>query len=289
MQGTSLPSKTQVMPLTVWRCISALIFLAPALLALVRESWTTEAGSMAPIVILLGVWTIYNALRTRPGGQVETSGSLGIWIALMVPILCVYVFAQAIQMTALMAMAAWCGMVATLYGWFGGAAIRRCAVPLLFTALCVPLPYALSVTLNAKLRNWTSEQAVRLADTFGLDAAIGQGDVIMGPYVLAVENACAGTSTTLSLVAIGVLYAYWMRKAGPVTVLGVIALAVPIALVANIFRVVGLLGLVSAFGASVLDTVIHPLSGVLSFGIAAVLLAVTAGVFSRLFRRERIA
>lgn len=240
---------------------------------------------MAPIVMLLGVWAISYALRT---GEDFTPGSLWIWGVLMVPILLLYAFASAIQMTALMAFAAWCGMAVTLYGWFGGAAIRRAAVPLLFTALCVPLPYALSVTLNAKLRTWTSERAVQLADAVGLDAAMGQGDVIIGPYVLAVENACAGTSTTLSLVAIGILFAYLVRKAGPITVIGVIALAIPIALAANVFRVVGLLALVSAFGTSVLETVLHPLSGVLSFLVAAGLLALSSAVFSRLFHSRAV-
>ena len=269
---------------SVIRTFGVLLFLAPAIIALAQESWTTEAGSLAPIVILLGAWTIFNTLRAGRAKEAYDPGSLLLWGVLIVPVILIYAFAQAIEMTALMALAAWTGTTLTIYGWFGGQAIRRCAVPLMFTALCVPLPYALSVQLNAELRTWTSEHAVNLADKIGLDAALGQGEVIIGPYVLAVENACAGTSTTLSLVAIGVLYAYWIRKAGMATVIGLIILAIPIALAANVIRVVGLLALVSIFGDTILDTVLHPLSGVLSFVVAAMLLGGSAALISRAFK-----
>lgn len=249
------------------------LFLAPAVVSLAGQTWQSEAGSLAPLILCLGGWTLWQTVRIN--ADVTRPGSLRIWAMVMVPALAAYLLACAINMVAAMALSAWLGFAASFYAMFGASMVRICLVPLIFLGLIVPLPYSLSVQGNTFLRSWISEQATVLAHAGGLDVAQGEGFIAVGQYLLAVETACAGASSTMSLVAIGLLFAYWIGNARPARAIAIAVLAVPIALAANVLRVVVLLLLVSNFGASILDTIVHPLSGVVSFCFAAAMLAMT--------------
>ncbi len=199
-------------------------------------------------------------------------GHVAIWLPLLLVSLFALIFSSAIAMASMGAFAVWTGGVAVFYALHGGQVVRRCAFPLAFLAMAIPLPYSLSMTANAALREFVAEQAVDFGAGIGLDAAIEHGAIIIGPYVLAIENACTGANSTLSLVAISVLYAYWVRSRSILSAGVIAALAIPIAMAANIGRVVGLMALVDWRGSSVLSTFLHPLSGFVSFTIAVGLL-----------------
>lgn len=246
------------------------LFAAPAVVDLVRTSWRTEAGSLAPIVLALGGYTLWRDYRRSR--QLSQSGRAAIWLPALILAALLLIFASAIAMTSLGAMALWLAGVAVIYALVGSQVVRRCAFPLLFLAMIVPLPYTLSMPMNAALRGFVAEQAVALASWLGIDAAIDAGVVIVGPYVLAIENACAGTNSTLTLVSLSVLYAYWLRTHSAARAWLAGLLAVPIALAANIGRVVALMAMVQWRGSAVLDTAIHPLAGLISFLLAAALL-----------------
>lgn len=175
-------------------------------------------------------------------------------------------------MASLSALAVWAGGVSLIYAIYGLPVLRKCLFPLAFLAMVIPLPYTLSMSANAALRGFVAEQAVALGILVGLDAAIERGTIIAGPYVLAIENACAGANSTLSLVSISVLYAYWIRNHSALRAWLAGALAVPIAMSANIGRVTALMALVEWRGSSVLSTILHPLSGLVSFTLAVGLL-----------------
>jgi len=248
-----------------FRATCAGLFALPALIALVSQGWRGEAGSLSPIVLLLGGWTVWQTADVLSKRNETTPGSTAIWLVIMLPVVGAYVFAQAVEMVFMMALSAWVGLVLTFYAWFGALALRKCTLPITLTALAVPLPYTLSLAANNSLRDFTSYWAVQASSLLNLDVAQGAGVIIIGPYVMMVENACAGATSMLSLIAIGILYAYWMRCSGPGQTIGILLAAVPIAFAANILRVVFLLILVHLFDVSVLNTFFHPLSGLISF------------------------
>lgn len=261
------------------------LFLAPAIVSLAGQTWQSEAGSLAPLILCLGGWTLWQTMRMN--ADAARPGSLRIWAMLMIPALAAYLLASAINMVAAMALAAWLGFAASFYALFGSAMVRICLVPLIFLGLIVPLPYSLSVQMNTFLRSWISEQATVLAHALGLDVAQGEGFIAVDQYLLAVETACAGASSTMSLIAIGLLFAYWIGNARPARAIAIAVLAVPIALAANVLRVVVLLMLVSTFGAGILDTIVHPLSGVVSFCFAAAMLAISARLLPGRSKQQR--
>lgn len=246
------------------------VFASPAVADLAQTSWQTEAGSLAPLVVTLGGFALWREISVSRG--LSRPGSAAIWVPVLAVASLVLIFASAITMASLSALAVWAGGVALLYAVYGLPVLRRCAFPLGFLAMVIPLPYSLSMAANAALRSFVAEQAVALGTLVGVDAALEQGTIIAGPYVLAVENACSGANSTLSLVSISVLYAYWIHNHSALRAWFAGALAIPIAMSANVGRVVALMALVEWQGSSVLSTILHPLSGLVSFTFAVALL-----------------
>lgn len=199
-----------------------------------------------------------------------------IWLPVMIPAILGMIAGSALGFAALMALSAWLAGVAALYAALGGAVLRNAALPVLLLAMVVPLPYVLSMHANAILRDGLSHAAVASGGWLGLDVALDGGAIAVNQYLLLIENACAGANSTLSLIAIGILLAYWIGAGSKVRILTLSLLAIPIALLANLGRVVALMGLTSWVGVGVLETAIHPLSGILSFGFALGLLLLAA-------------
>ena len=270
-------------PHAVWLGAALGIYAVPALIALARESWVGEAGSLAPVVLVIGVWSLVAGTRTQ-GGEASREPhqlSLTLWLAGFIPVTLAYLFFASIGMPAGMGLCAWLGVLITLPVWLGRRFLRANLIPVLFMALVIPVPYTLSATANAVLRGHVAEWAAKLGHGLGMDVALGTDGLVVGPYTLAVENACAGLSTTVTLLAIGLLFAFWTGHRSVVSALVIALMALPIALAVNLLRVLALMGLVSVVGPDVLDTVWHPVAGLISFALAAVLLAGVGGAALR--------
>ena len=202
----------------------------------------------------------------------EKIPSLWLWGLVFFLVTILYALFASIQMPTGVALCAWIGAFITIPVWFGFRFAIRSFVPFVFMALVIPLPYTVSATANAHLRHWVATQAARWADVIGLDVAGGVDGLIVGQYHIAVENACAGISTTLSLIALSILFAYWIGRGHWAKGVVFVVLSIPIAMIVNVARVVALIGLVANIGPNVLDTIVHPLVGVFSFVVAGGLL-----------------
>ena len=131
------------------------------------------------------------------------------------------------------------------------------------------------------LRGSIADLATDLARVIGLDAALDGQTIIIGGYEVAVDAACAGVNSTVSLVAIGLLYAYWSRRGGWPRIMAIAAASIPVALAANVIRVVALMLLTQAFGPDILATFWHPLAGAISFIAAFLLLLLLDSILNR--------
>ena len=268
-----------------WLVLAGLVWVVPAVLLLARTTWQTDAGSIGPLTLLLGLGVLAQEVRGLPAGLRPGSGALsGVLLLVAVTL---YLVACVLSFAMLAVAAAWLGLVVVLYALSGAGALRRCWFPLAYLLLVLPLPYTLTYSAAARLGGWLALGAVRLLRVIGLDVAVKGSTVFVDQYELVVEQACAGLSSTVSLVAIGVIYARWVHRARPLR-LGLLAvLAVPVAFLANQIRVAGLVYAVHRKGSSVLATSLHPLSGLVSFALALGLVMLVDRLLGRRAGRER--
>lgn len=256
----------------------------PAFWSLTQQTWRTEAGSLAPLVLALGFWSLFECHK-RHRHLIEW-GKLHLSIAAIGIVMPVYLFASAIDMVSVMALCVWVAGVGTFYFLNGAAVTRACAFPLAFLGLVIPLPYSLSLSGNVILRDFIAKAASDLGRVFQMETAVDNHYLFVDQYKLAIDTACAGVNSTMSLIAIGLLFAHWMQSAGWRGYLLAVVISVPIALMANILRIMALLIMVKFLGPGLLDTAIHPLSGILSFTFALAMFAVMQGVARHLPKEE---
>jgi exosortase B len=163
-------------------------------------------------------------------------------------------------------------LAAVLVGAKGFAALRICWFPIVFLLFVVPLPHALVLALTAPLKAAASAITTSLLAAAGYP--IGRSGVVItiGQYELLVATACAGLQTMFTLEALSLLYvnlkghASWVRNAL------LAALAVPVAFVANVVRVMALSLVTYHFGDAVGRGLAHGFAGLGLFAVALLLI-----------------
>jgi exosortase len=143
---------------------------------------------------------------------------------------------------------------------------RAIAFPLAFLAFSLPIPLALTEPIHWQLRQIATAVTATMMPVFGVPV-FAEGTTLQLPRgAVEIADACSGFSTLYASVAVAALTAYSVRSNTRriVVLLG----AVPIAIAANLVRVVGLVLLVAWRGQDILETFIHPLSGMMTFALA---------------------
>ena len=169
-------------------------------------------------------------------------------------------------------------MLGTLYGlvWtcWGGTMLWRLKFPLLFLLFMVPLPGVLLIAISFKMKLLAATFATWGLRGLGL-AAVQAGSTIQVPGLsVIVDDTCSGLRSLISLIALSTM---WIALLGPSSTrlqkLVIVASSIPIALVANMMRIITLVLLAAIYGHGIAEGFIHYGSGVVVFGIALVALA----------------
>ena len=151
----------------------------------------------------------------------------------------------------------------------GGAWLRALAFPIAFLLFAAPLPPAWLAPVVVRLLLFVSTAAAALLEWAGFPV-LREGNVITlpGGASLFVAEACSGLTSLVTLLPIAALVAYLAPLRTPARWL-VVALAVPIAMAANLARVVATTLLALRFGVErVTGATAHALLGLLVYAIA---------------------
>ncbi len=126
------------------------------------------------------------------------------------------------------------GFILLLRGW---QQLKELWFPIAFLFFAIPLPDFIISGLNFKLKFWASDLASQLLNVTGLPA-IREGSFMMfGQERLAIGDVCSGLRSLISLVALGVLYAYLIRERSKWNVIATLLAIAPAAVIGNGLRI----------------------------------------------------
>lgn len=156
--------------------------------------------------------------------------------------------------------------------WLGVEALRRLQAPLLYLVFMIPLPAVLLNAVTMPLKLFVSQTAVSILALLQVPV-VREGNVILLPNLsLEVVEACSGLRSLESLLALAAAYAIiFLGSATARTVL--ILAAIPIAIGANILRVVITGLLARGYGAEAAQGFFHESAGLMVFALALAMLA----------------
>lgn len=162
------------------------------------------------------------------------------------------------------------GLVWTLWGRQVLWALR---CPLAFLLFMVPLPSVLLLATSFQMKLMAAHWATRLIQWLGIPAQLAGSTIQVSGMHLVIDDTCSGLRSLISLLALATLWTSllppstrrWQRFA-------VVASSVPIALAANVARIIVLALLAVFFGPAVAQGFLHYGSGLVVFGVAVVAL-----------------
>jgi exosortase len=224
--------------------------------------WNNAHGAMIPPV---AAYLIFQDLKAqREKGLVSKPSRWGF--ALLLPALALHAIDAGMHTQLLSAIS----IVVAIPGFFlltlGVERTRALAFPLAFLVFALPIPLGLTETIHLVLRHVATAATATIVPLLGIPVFVEATTLHTAQGTLQVADACSGFSTLYAALAVAVLTAY----SAPTTGRRVLVLlsAVPLAIASNIVRIVLLVVLVANAGPDILETVWHPLSGMMTFALA---------------------
>jgi exosortase len=163
----------------------------------------------------------------------------------------------------------------------GRPIFRILAFPLAFLFLMVPLPQSLVNVVAFPLQLLAASAAVESLHWLQIPALLEGNIIHLAHTQLFVAEACSGLRSLMALVTLGVVFAYFFRKSWLDRAVLVLS-TIPIAIVVNALRV-ALTGILAHhFGDEMATGAIHEFQGLITFGVAFLLLMGEASLLARL-------
>jgi exosortase D (VPLPA-CTERM-specific) len=155
---------------------------------------------------------------------------------------------------------------------FGRSVFRQVLLPLGYLILMVPLPYIVYNAIAFPLKLFVTRVSVVFLKMVGV-VVLHEGNILMFPALtLEVADACSGIRSMVSLLALAVACAFYIRTSSFKRCL-LVAAAIPVALLTNAARVIVTGLLAQKWGAQVAEGFYHEFAGLMVFVLAMALLA----------------
>ncbi len=252
-----------------WLMVLGLCALVgPTLVSLAQQYWSRENGVHGPIVLATGLWLLWRAravlVQLQQPGHPLIGGGL---IAVMLPL---YVFGRAFDFLSL-EVAALLGVLGSVfYLYFGRHAVRHIWFPLVYLGFLVPPPGWLIDAVTAGLKSFVSIVSTQLLALAGYPVARIGVTLYVAQFQLLVEDACSGMNSLVSLTSVSLFYIYLLHASSWRYALFLTCWILPIAILANIFRVLVLVLITYYWGNEAAQGFLHNSAGLAMF-IAALL------------------
>jgi exosortase len=233
----SSKSRINYLPYVKIALLTALIGLlyGSVLADLAQDWWKEEALSYGMLIPPFAAYIVW-LRRRRTLVCPATPDSRGLWLTALACALflsgklAAEFFLMRISFVVLLA-----GLVWTFWG---AQRLRTLAFPFLLLATMVPLPVIVYNSLSAPLQLLASDLATSLAQTIGVTVYRDGNIIQLASTSLGVAEACSGLASLSTLIVASLLLGYLICTR-LVTRIGLLLLAIPLAIAVNILRVTG--------------------------------------------------
>jgi exosortase len=166
---------------------------------------------------------------------------------------------------------------ATAFAIGGLALMRPLVLPLVFLSLMVPPPRFLTYEILFRLKLFVTHAAIALLHAAGVTVAAEGNQILVPGQSLFVADACSGLTSIVTLLPLACIVAYFLTHGVWRRAL-VIASVVPLALAANIFRVIVTVQLVEHWGVEFAQGVLHETFGLATYVIGTLAVIAVARI-----------
>lgn len=249
--------------------LALLLTAIPTFFAMASGSWTQESGVHGPLVLATAIWLVWRSwdeivALARPGNM---------WLAVPVVVIAsaLYVFGRSFNFLMLEVAALLLAMLAIAYALAGHRVLMKMWFPIVYLGFLIPLPGWLLDAVTLPLKVFVSDVVTWMLATVGYPITQVGVTLYIAQYQLLVEDACAGLNSIISLTAVGLFYIYLLHNASWRYSLLLLAFLLPIAIAANVVRVIILVLITYYMGNEAAQGYLHDFAGIVTF-VSALLL-----------------
>lgn len=261
------PALDRGLPAERWALILGLAALiGPTMVQVAEQFWSKEAGVHGPIVLATGIWLLIRQRQALLDLQ-ERGNPLIAWggFALMLP---VYIFGRAFDYLSIEVAALLGILLSVFYNYFGYRACKHVWFPIFYLGFLVPPPGWLIDVLTAGLKTFVSWAATHVIDLMGYPVARIGVTLYVAQFQLLVEDACSGMNSIVSLTSVSLFYIYLLHSTSWRYALFLTLWILPIAILANVIRVMLLVLITYHLGNEAAQGFLHNTAGMVMFVIA---------------------
>jgi len=263
--------------------VALLLTVIPTFFAMASGSWTEESGVHGPLVLATAVWLVWRSwdeivALARPGS---------LWLAVPVVIVAtgIYVFGRAFDFLILEVAAMLLALLAIAYALAGHRVLMKMWFPIVYMGFLIPLPGWFLDSITLPLKVFVSDVVTWLLAAVGYPITQVGVTLYIAQYQLLVEDACAGLNSIISLTAVGLFYIYLLHNASWRYSLLLLAFVLPIAVAANVVRVVILVLITYYLGNEAAQGYLHDFAGIVTFVSALLLIFLLDTILAPVRRR----
>ncbi len=230
---------------------------------LAQTTWASDDQGHGPIILSVSAWLLFSKRHDLAGIPSASNVAFG-WPVFLIGLL-MYVLGRSQQVSTLEVGSQIPVLVGLLLLFRGSASVRAVWFPIFFLIFMVPLPLAFVAAITTPLKAGVSYLASELLHVMGYPVGRSGVTLTVGPYQLLVADACAGLNSMFTLESLGLLYMNLMAYTSVVRNVALAVLVIPIALVANVVRVLILVLVTYYFGDAAGQGFVHGFAGMVLF------------------------
>jgi exosortase len=215
-------------------------------------------GILIPFISLYFIWRSRHAINLEEA-EISYTG-LGIFLFGLL----LYLIGYAGRIEFLSRISFVTAIIGFVLYNFGFHVFKKIAFPLCFLYLMIPIPVSIESIVSFRLQLWATRISSSIIEAFFIPV-IREGNILkFSNCSLEVAEACSGIRSLTAYITLACIFGYLMKGSLMRRSL-LILIAVPLAFLVNIVRVVGTGLLAARFGPKVAMGFLHEFSGILVF------------------------
>ncbi|HLX23334.1 MAG TPA: exosortase B [Usitatibacter sp.] len=246
------------------------ILYVPTCVSLARTLWRDDEYAHGPIILAIFAWLVWRDRAALVEGQ-SKPGAAGGFLLLAVGLF-FYIVGRS-QSLPLFEVGSSIPVIAgVVLSLRGARTLRSVGFAIAFLFFLVPLPGFLLEAATGPLKQLVSAAVAALLQALGYPIERMGVVLTIGDHQMLVADACSGMNSLYSLFALTLLYLHLTGPSSRARIAVLLASVVPIAIVANVLRVLALVLVTYRFGDDAGQGVFHTAAGMLVFTVAFLLL-----------------
>jgi exosortase len=215
-------------------------------------------GILIPFISLYFIW------RSRPSINLEEAEISYTGLSIFLIGLLLYLIGYAGRIDILSRIAFVTAIIGFVFYNFGYHVFKKIAFPLCFLYLMIPIPVSIESVVSFRLQLWATQISSSIIETLSIPV-VREGNILhFSNCSLEVAEACSGIRSLMAYFTLACIFGYLMKGSFLRRSL-LIPIAVPLAFLVNIVRVVGTGLLADHFGPKVAMGFLHEFSGIIVF------------------------